>query len=355
MQLDHVAEGLWFPEGPIATADGSIPPYESCDGKPLDSANDMPSIDKPGSAFTCFGQTDGEVRRLGALYYALADGSRIVVSPAGGRVACTLPGYQWLNSLAVEADGHVCVATIWNGGISVFETGGTYEHIGLPDPVTTNICFGGTDMRDAWVTCLSTGRLYHCRGRGRDCACRSMPEARAAGHGQGTPHGCPGEKRSKTTSPELFAMKKIDLKATSVKVGSSYPAPLDEPCRERRRAALGEAAGLSQFGVNLLTLPPGVWSSQRHWHSAEDEFLWVVDGEVVLVTDSGEEVLRAGDCAGFKAGVADGHHLQNRSQQTAHVLEVGSRRPDRDVCEYPDVDLRWVGNAGPTRKNGSRY
>jgi len=150
-------------------------------------------------------------------------------------------------------------------------------------------------------------------------------------------------------------MKRIDLKAVSVKVGSSYPAPLDEPCRERRRAALGDAAGLSQFGVNLLTLPPGGWSSQRHWHSAEDEFVWVLDGEVVLVTDSGEEVLRAGDCAGFKAGVADGHHLQNRAQQTARILEVGSRRPDRDVCEYPDVDLRWVGNASPTRKNGSRY
>jgi len=150
-------------------------------------------------------------------------------------------------------------------------------------------------------------------------------------------------------------MKRIDLKAVSVKVGSSYPAPLDEPCRERRRAALGDAAALSQFGVNLLTLPPGGWSSQRHWHSAEDEFVWVLDGEVVLVTDSGEEVLRAGDCAGFKAGVADGHHLQNRAQQTARILEVGSRRPDRDVCEYPDVDLRWVGNASPTRKNGSRY
>jgi len=150
-------------------------------------------------------------------------------------------------------------------------------------------------------------------------------------------------------------MKKIDPKAVAVKVGSSYPVPLDEPCRGRRRCALGDAAGLTQFGVNVLTLPPGVWSSQRHSHSAEDEFLWVLDGEVVLVTDTGEEVLRAGDCAGFKAGVADGHHLQNRSLQRAHVLEVGSRRPERDVCEYPDVDLRWVGNAPPTRKDGSRY
>jgi uncharacterized cupin superfamily protein len=150
-------------------------------------------------------------------------------------------------------------------------------------------------------------------------------------------------------------MKKVDLNSVLVRIGSSYPAPLDGPCRERRRAALGDAAGMSQFGVNLLTLPPGAWSSQRHWHSAEDEFVWVLDGEVTLVTDAGEEVLRAGDCAGFKAGVADGHHLQNRSHHTAHVLEVGSRRPDQDVTEYPDVDLRWVGNAGPSRKDGSRY
>jgi uncharacterized cupin superfamily protein len=150
-------------------------------------------------------------------------------------------------------------------------------------------------------------------------------------------------------------VKKIDLNSVLVRIGSSYPAPLDGPCRERRRAALGDSAGLSQFGVNLLTLPPGVWSSQRHWHSAEDEFVWVLDGEVILVTDAGEEVLRAGDCAGFKAGVADGHHLQNRSQYPAHVLEVGSRCPDQDVTDYPDVDLRWVGGAGPTRKDGSRY
>jgi len=150
-------------------------------------------------------------------------------------------------------------------------------------------------------------------------------------------------------------MKKIDPKGLPVKVGSSYPPPLDERCRERQRAALGDAAGLRQFGVNLLTLPPGAWSSLRHWHSAEDEFVWILEGEVVLVTEAGEEVLRPGDCAGFEAGVADGHHLQNRSQHTARVLEVGSRRPEQDVTDYPDVDLRWVGNAAPTRKDGSPY
>jgi uncharacterized cupin superfamily protein len=134
-------------------------------------------------------------------------------------------------------------------------------------------------------------------------------------------------------------MPKIDIESARVRVGSGYPAPFDEPCKARRRWRLGDVANLRQFGVNLLRLPPGSWSSQRHWHSAEDEFVWVLDGEVVLVTNAGEEVLRAGDCAGFPAGVADGHHLQNRSQREAVLLEVGSRRPGEDGCDYPDIDL----------------
>jgi len=290
MQLDLTTDGLWFPEGPVAMADGSVilveirrrtltrvapdgkhsiiaelgggpngaaigpdgamyvcnnggawewtpgeahlpdgpPPayrggsiqrvdlktgrfstlYDSCEGKPLNSPNDIVFDAQGGFWFTCLGQTDGEVRRLGALYYALPDGSKIVrwrsglaspngvgLSPdgrtvymadcmigrlmaydltapgvmapvptmAGGRVVCTLPGYQWLDSLAVEANGRVCVATLWNGAITVFEPTGAYEQISFPDPITTNICFGGADMRDAWVTCSSTGRLFHCR------------------------------------------------------------------------------------------------------------------------------------------------------------------------------------------------
>jgi len=134
-------------------------------------------------------------------------------------------------------------------------------------------------------------------------------------------------------------MKKIDLTAAEVAVGSGYPAPYDEPCRQRKRLRLGDAAGLSQFGVNLLRLPPGVWSSQRHWHSAEDEFVYVLEGEVVLVSDAGEEVLRAGDCAGFKAGEADGHHLLNRTKLEAVLLEIGTRDPMRDAVEYPGIDL----------------
>ena len=102
--------------------------------------------------------------------------------------------------------------------------------------------------------------------------------------------------------------------------GSDYPPPFDAPCRDSERKRLGDAAGLSQFGVNLLRLPPGTWSSQRHWQIASDEFVYVVSGEVVLITDAGEETLGAGDAAGFKAGTPDGHHLQNRSTSEALVL-----------------------------------
>ena len=133
-------------------------------------------------------------------------------------------------------------------------------------------------------------------------------------------------------------MSKIDLTKAEQRIGSDYPTPFDQPCSQRRRWKLGDLAGLTQFGVNLLRLPPGAWSSQRHWHSAEDEFVWVLEGEVVLVTDAGEELLRAGDCAGFAGGVANGHHLQNRSANEAVLLEVGSRRCD-DGCDYPDIDM----------------
>ena len=149
-------------------------------------------------------------------------------------------------------------------------------------------------------------------------------------------------------------MKKINLSAVPERKGSGYPPPFDAPCRERMRQAIGDAAGLNDFGVNLLQLPPGAWSSQRHWHSTEDEFTWVLQGEVVLITDDGEEILRAGDCAGFKAGVADGHHLQNRSDLPAVILEIGSRRPSEDVCSYSDIDMRW-GPEGITRKDGTAY
>ncbi|MBW4051114.1 MAG: cupin domain-containing protein [Proteobacteria bacterium] len=151
-------------------------------------------------------------------------------------------------------------------------------------------------------------------------------------------------------------MKRIDLSAVKAVIGSGYPAPYDEPCRERRRMRLGDAAGLTQFGVNLLRLAPGVWSSQRHWHSAEDEFVFVLEGEVVLVTDAGEEVLRTGDCAGFRAGERDGHQLQNRSNAEAVLLEIGARQPERDAVDYPDIDLTIpAGTRTFGHKDGTPY
>ena len=150
-------------------------------------------------------------------------------------------------------------------------------------------------------------------------------------------------------------MKKIDYSAAQVTIGSGYPAPYDEPCRQRKRFRLGDAAGLTQFGVNLLRLPPGVWSSQRHWHSAEDEFVYVLEGEVVLVTDVGEELLRAGDCAGFKAGESDGHHLQNRTNTDVVLLEIGTRDPERDAVDYPDIDLKIEAGRSFVHKDGTPY
>ena len=125
--------------------------------------------------------------------------------------------------------------------------------------------------------------------------------------------------------------KRIDPKSLPETVGTLYPPPFDKPCRARGRRKLGDAAGLTQYGVNLLRLPPGVWSSQRHWHTKQDEFVYVLSGEVVLVTDEGEETLTAGDCAGFKADDPNGHHLQNRGTIEALVLEVGTRN-EGDSC-----------------------
>jgi len=133
--------------------------------------------------------------------------------------------------------------------------------------------------------------------------------------------------------------KRIDAAAVVPVIGTLYPPPFDAPCRKRERSRLGDLAGLTQFGVNLLRLAPGTWSSQRHWHSHEDEFIYVLAGEVALVTEAGVEVLRAGDAAGFKAGDPDGHCLQNRSGAEALVLEVGSRAPALDTTTYPGLDL----------------
>jgi uncharacterized cupin superfamily protein len=151
--------------------------------------------------------------------------------------------------------------------------------------------------------------------------------------------------------------KRIDAFSLTPVVGTLYPSPYEVPCRPRERTKLGDAGGLSQFGVNLLRLPPGAWSSQRHWHTREDEFVYVLSGEVVLVTDGGEEVLRAGDSAGFRAGDTNGHCLQNRSTADARVLEIGTRVPG-DSAFYSDIDMVAPAGGQPalyTRRDGTPY
>jgi gluconolactonase len=183
--------------------------YDSCDGRPLNAPNDIVFDAHGGFWFTCFGFTDGEDRRLGGIYYAKADGSAITrwrseqISPNGiglspdgntvywvdsmlqrlwamkltapgvpepaqghlaGRVVTNLPGMQWFDSLALEAGGRVCAATLFNGGITIIDPdSGAYEHVPVPDPITTNICFGGKDMHSAWITGSATGSLFKCR------------------------------------------------------------------------------------------------------------------------------------------------------------------------------------------------
>lgn len=155
-------------------------------------------------------------------------------------------------------------------------------------------------------------------------------------------------------------MKIMRVDAVPETIGTGYPPQYNEPCRERGARRLALALGLTQFGVNLTRLPPGAWASQRHWHSHEDEFVYMLDGELVLIDDSGERILHAGDIAGFPAGVGNGHHLVNRSDAEASYLVVGSRSMD-DAVTYPDVDLhspagRYAPQAGQpafTRKDGS--
>jgi uncharacterized cupin superfamily protein len=134
-------------------------------------------------------------------------------------------------------------------------------------------------------------------------------------------------------------MPKIDIASVPAETAYTYPDPFWKVLVGRARQRLGNAVGLSQFGVNLLTLKPGAWSSQRHWHAAEDEFAYVLQGEVVLCEDGGETVLRAGDAAGWKANAGNGHCLINRSDRDALVIEVGARLT-RETVTYSDIDMR---------------
>ena len=150
-------------------------------------------------------------------------------------------------------------------------------------------------------------------------------------------------------------MKKIDLSAVPVQTGSTYPPPFDLPCNDQSSLRLARHTGLSAFGVNLTTIGPGAWSSQRHWHSHEDEFVWVLEGELTLVTDAGEEILRPGDCAAFRRGDPDGHHLVNKSSAPAKVLEIGNADA-QDRCVYPDIDMiAEPGSAAYSHVDGALY
>jgi uncharacterized cupin superfamily protein len=150
-------------------------------------------------------------------------------------------------------------------------------------------------------------------------------------------------------------MPTIEIAAVPERKGSSYPPPFDAPCAERVRQRLGNAGGLTDFGVNLMHLPPGTWSSQRHWHSSEDEFVYVLEGELTLIEDGGETVLRAGDCAAFPKGTGNGHHLINKSGTMAVCLEVGTRSPT-DLATYSDIDM-MISNADDRfmHKDGTPY
>lgn len=150
--------------------------------------------------------------------------------------------------------------------------------------------------------------------------------------------------------------KKISPKLLLPTIGTLYPPPFHTQCLARERTKLSDQADLTQFGVNLLRLPPNAWSSQRHWHTHEDEFIYVLSGEVVLSTNNNDEILVAGECAGFKAGDDNGHCLKNKSQSDALILEIGSRNPD-DEAYYSDIDMKTSKDGTPsiyTKKDGTK-
>jgi uncharacterized cupin superfamily protein len=152
-------------------------------------------------------------------------------------------------------------------------------------------------------------------------------------------------------------MPKVDIDKIPLDAATNYPPPFNKAVEGRARKRLARAAGLTQFGVNICTLKPGAASSQRHWHETEDEFVYVLEGEVVLCEDGGETVLKPGDAAAWKAGVANGHCLINRSGRDAVVIEVGTRAAV-ERAHYSDIDMKVERDEGGfhyTRKNGEPY
>jgi uncharacterized cupin superfamily protein len=152
-------------------------------------------------------------------------------------------------------------------------------------------------------------------------------------------------------------MPKIDIAKAKVRTTSAYPPEYRKAVEGREKTVLGDVIDLTQFGVNLTRLKPGAASALLHWHEQEDEFVYVVEGELVLVEETGETVLKPGDCAGWKAGVALGHKLVNRTGRDALYLEIGTRAP-RERAHYPGLDLMFTRDEGGvrvTRKNGEPY
>ena len=150
-------------------------------------------------------------------------------------------------------------------------------------------------------------------------------------------------------------MPKINIASIRKIVGTGYPSEFNTPCAERIRQRLGDAGGLTDFGVNLVSLPPGNWSSQRHWHSHEDEFVYVLQGQLTLVEDDGETTLTTGDCASFAKDSGNGHHMINRGDSVAIYLEVGSRQPE-DLTTCSDIDMMSANADGRfVHKDGTPY
>jgi len=154
-------------------------------------------------------------------------------------------------------------------------------------------------------------------------------------------------------------MPKINLNDLKVTFGTGYPPPYDGPCLTRVKTSPGDFAGLTQFGAHIVSLPPGAWSSQRHWHSAEDEFVVILKGHPTLVDNSGSQTLSPGEMTAHKAGDPNGHHLKNETDEVIEFLMVGGRSPEMDHVQYPDIDLELPANGTPNRhfrhKDGTDY
>lgn len=154
-------------------------------------------------------------------------------------------------------------------------------------------------------------------------------------------------------------MPKITLEEVAETSGTNYPAAFAAPCIPRRKKAIGDAGGLTQFGAHIITLPPGAWSSQRHWHSGEDELVMILEGHPLLIDDDGETQLRPGDITTHPANDGNGHHMKNQTEQDVKFLIIGTRSAETDHAHYPDIDLDLPANGTAKRdyhrKDGTPY